>query len=46
MFRHNVRLPVPNMSALSASRCLDRLSDKLVGSRVNLILQNENKFVQ
>jgi len=44
MFRHNVRLSVPNVSALSAPRCLGRLSDKLVGSRVNLVLQNENKF--
>lgn len=44
MFHHNVRVSVPNMSALSAPRCLGRLSDKLVGSRVNLIFQNENKF--
>lgn len=44
MFRHNVRFSVPNISALSAPRCLGRLSDKLVGSRVNLIFQSENKF--
>lgn len=45
MFRHNMRLSVPNMSALSAPRCLGWLSDKLAGSRVNLVLRNENKFV-